>query len=407
MEILDVSINKVIPYARNPRKNEKAVAKTAASIKEFGWRQPIVVDKEYVIIVAHTRLLAAQQLGYDTVPIHIADDLSEAQIKAYRIADNRVGEEADWDEEFLKLEIEELNGYDIDLELLGFDSNELDDILIDTSEIDVLPCEEDDEIPETPDPICQKGDLWFLGDHRLLCGDATLFDDYNKLLRDERIDLVITDPPYNVDYVGKTKDALKIQNDKMKDGDFYAFLSDVYVNLFGHMKEGSPIYVFHADSEGHHFRKAMKVAGIKLAQCLVWEKNSMVMGRQDYHWKHEPILYGWREGEAHKWYSDRKQTTVLSFDRPSRSEEHPTMKPVEMLTYLLSNSSKQGDLVWDSFLGSGSTLIACEKMKRKCYGLELDPKYCDVIIKRWEKFTGKKAERKGVNGTINKSQANC
>jgi DNA modification methylase len=398
MEVIDVPIEKVIPYARNPRKNEAAVAKTAASIKEFGWRQPIVVDKDYVIIAGHTRLLAARQLGYEWVPVHIAYDLNEAQIKAYRIADNRVAQEADWNYELLKLEIEELTDIDLDLSLLGFDLEELDAIMVNTEAIDALPSEEDNEFPNDVEPVCKKGDLWILGEHRLLCGDATIFDDYEKVLQGERIDLVITDPPCNVDYVGKTKDALKIKNDKMGQDDFYAFLADVYVNLFANMKDGAPIYVFHADSEGHNFRRAMKESGMKLAQCLVWEKNSLVLGRQDYHWQHEPILYGWKEGEAHKWYSDRKQTTILSFDRPARSEEHPTMKPIEILAYLLGNSSKPGDLVWDSFLGSGSTIIACEKMKRRSFGLELDPKYCDVIIKRWENFTGRKAERRVMDG---------
>jgi DNA modification methylase len=400
MQIEEIEIERVIPYARNPRKNEAAVAKTAASIKEFGWRQPIVVDKEYVIIAGHTRLQAAKQLDLKKVPIHIADDLTEAQVKAYRIADNRVGEEADWDYELLKLEIEELDDLDLDLSLLGFDSGELEEIMIDPDELEAIPSEEDDEIPEAVEPICQKGDVWHLGEHRLLCGDATVFADYEKILNGELIDLVITDPPYNVDYVGKTKEALKIQNDKMSQSEFFSFLSEVYANLYASMKDGAPVYVFHADSEGDNFRKAMKEAGLKLAQCLVWEKNVMVMGRQDYHWKHEPVLYGWKEGDAHKWYSDRKQTTVLSFDRPVRNIEHPTMKPVEILCYLLGNSSKKGDLVWDSFLGSGSTLIACEKMKRRCYGLELDPKYCDVIIKRWEDYTGKKAERMVLDGAV-------
>ena len=400
MKVEEVSIEKVIPYARNPRKNELAVVKTAASIKEFGWRQPIVVDKDFIIIAGHTRLLAAKKLELSVVPVHIAEDLNEAQIKAYRIADNRVGEEADWDYDLLKLEIEELTDMELDLALLGFDPKELDDITVEAEKVDALPGEEDNEIPEEVEAICQKGDLWMLGEHRLLCGDAILFDDYQKVLQGETIDLVLTDPPYNVDYVGKTKDSLKIQNDSMSQEGFFAFLSEVYSNLFAHMKDGASIYVFHADSEGHNFRKAMKEAGLKLAQCLVWQKNAMVLGRQDYHWQHEPILYGWKEGKAHSWYSDRKQTTILSFDRPSRSKEHPTMKPIEILSYLLGNSSKAGDLVWDSFLGSGSSLIACEKMKRHCFGLELDPKYCDVIIKRWEEFTGKKAQREVYDAAV-------
>ena len=390
LEIFEVDIEKVIPYAKNPRKNKEAVAKVSASIKEFGWRQPIVVDKDYVIIAGHTRLMAARSLALAKVPIHIASDLTKAQVKAYRIADNRVGEEAEWDHDLLKLELEDLGSMDIDLSLLGFDPNELDDLLLDT---DGLPSEEDNQIPDEVKSICKPGDIWLLGDHRICCGDATAREFYERLLEGKQVDMVLTDPPYNVNYQGKNDKGLTIQNDKMKDGDFRAFLSKVYVNLFVSMKEGAPIYVFHSDMEDHNFKEALMDAGLKIAQCLIWKKNQKTFGRRDYNWKHEPILYGWKEGAAHPWYSDRCQTSIVEFDNPPTSAEHPTMKPVEMLTYFLGNSSKKGDLVWDSFLGSGSTLIACERIGRRCAGLEIDPHYCDVIIKRWEDLTGKKAER--------------
>jgi DNA modification methylase len=389
----------VVPYARNPRKNEEAVAKVAASIKEFGWRQPIVVDKDYVVIAGHTRLMAARSLELKEVPIHVALDLTEAQVKAYRLADNRVAEEAEWDYDLLKLELEDLGGTGIDLGLLGFNPEELDDLLIDPEEINALPSDEDDEIPDEVEAVCQPGDIWQLGMHRICCGDATDRSFYQLVLGEQQVDMVLTDPPYNVNYQGKTDQGMTIKNDNMKDGDFRNFIADVYVNLFTCMREGAPIYVFHADSEGHHFRQGMRNAGLKLSECLVWKKNRLVLGRHDYQWQHEPVLYGWKEGAAHPWYSDRSQTTIMEFDRPAKSTEHPTMKPVELLTYLLGNSSKKGDLVWDSFLGSGSTLIACERTGRRCVGLEIDPHYCDVIIKRWEDLTGQKAERVRGNGT--------
>lgn len=398
LEIFEIATEKVIPYARNPRRNEEAIAKVAASIKEFGWRQPIVVDKDYVIIAGHTRLMAAQSLGLKEVPVHIAVDLTEAQVKAYRIADNRVGEEAEWDYDLLKLELEDLGNSDIDLSLLGFDPEELDDLLVDEDEIDSLPSEEDNQIPDKVDAICKPGDIWLLGKNRICCGDSTDPEFYQIVLEGQQVDMVLTDPPYNVNYQGKTDKGLTIRNDNMKDGDFRAFLLAVYKNLFSIMREGAPIYVFHADSEGHHFREGLREAGLKLSECLIWKKNRFVLGRHDYQWQHEPILYGWKEGVAHPWYSDRAQTTIVEFDRPAKSEEHPTMKPVEMLTYLIGNSSKKGDLIWDSFLGSGSTLIACERTGRRCAGLEIDPHYCDVIIKRWEDLTGKKAERVRGNG---------
>lgn len=252
-------------------------------------------------------------------------------------------------------------------------------------------CDED-EAPEPPaDPVTRRGDIYQLGRHRLLCGDSTVMSDAQNLMGDARADMVWTDPPYNVAYEGKTKDALKIQNDEMSAENFYQFLYDAYSNMLMFTKPGGAIYVAHADSEGMNFRKAMIDSGWLIKQCLIWVKQALVMGRQDYHWKHEPILYGWAPGASHNWFADRKQTTVLEFNRPSRNAEHPTMKPVELIEYCLTNSCAPKGLVLDLFGGSGSTLIACEKIGRSAALMELDPRYCDVIVARWEKYTGKKA----------------
>ena len=251
---------------------------------------------------------------------------------------------------------------------------------------------DEDEAPETPaDPITNPGDLWLLGEHRLLCGDSTKAEDVSRLMAGQTADLLLTDPPYNVDYTGKTKDALKVKNDAMEDGAFRQFLVSAFQAAFDAMKPGASFYVFHADSEGFNFRGAINDCGETVRQCLIWVKQTLVMGRQDYQWQHEPCLYGWKEGAAHSWYADRKQTTLLKFDRPTRSSEHPTMKPVEMVAYLMGNSSKAKSIVLDLFLGSGTTLIASEQMGRVCYGMELDPAYCDVVVQRWESLTGEKA----------------
>ncbi len=386
MEIKQLELKDLIPYANNPRKKQ-AIDKVASSIKEFGWQQPIVVDEANVIIVGHTRYEAAQKLGLDKAPVQVAKGLTDAQVKAYRILDNRANQDALWDDELLKIEVQDLDKMDIDLALTGFDDKELDKLLYEEKN----GLTDEDAVPEKVEPKVKQGELWQLGIHRLLCGDATNVDDLQILFRDKKADLYLTDPPYNVDYVGKTKDALKIKNDKFDDDNFNNFLTDAFNNSATKIKAGGSFYIFHADSEGYNFRSACKKANFNTRQCLIWSKNSMVMGRQDYHWQHEPILYGWMEGGSHSWYSDRKQTTILNFARPTKSKEHPTMKPVDIIEYLIKNSSKQEDIILDTFLGSGSTLIACEKTNRSCYGLELDPKYCDVIIKRWEDYTGQTA----------------
>ena len=391
MKVELAPIDTIKPYPNNPRKlSETAIEKVAQSIQEFGFRQPIVVDKDKVIVVGHTRYRASKKLGYKQVPITIAENLTKEQINAYRIADNRTNEEAKWDEELLKMELKELDYKEFDLKMTGFDDKQINDLLFEEKQ----GLTDDDAVPDTPEePISKLGDIWQLGKHRLLCGDSTIEKNINDLFGEQKADLYLTDPPYNVDYVGKTKDALKIQNDKQSDEEFTAFLTKAFTHAANILKLGASFYIWHSDSEGLLFRLAVNEAHFKLRQTLIWSKNSMVMGRQDYQWQHEPCLYGWKEGASHSWYSDRKQTTLLNFDRPTQSKLHPTMKPIKLLSYLINNSSKQEDLIFDSFLGSGSTMIACEKLDRICYGTELDPKYCDVIVKRWEQWTGEKATK--------------
>ena len=386
MKIEQMKIADVIPYERNPRINENAVEAVAESIKEFGWHSPIIVDEHNVIICGHTRLRAAERLGLETVPVHIAEGLTPEQVKAYRIADNRTGEIAEWDYDLLPLELADLQQADFDLSLLGFDAAELDKML-NGDETVTEGMTDPDEVPETPEaPVSKRGKIYQLGAHKLICGDATDRDDLEALMAGEKADLLLQDPPYNVAYEGGTAEHLTIQNDNMDDAAFFKFLTAAFANAVEVMEPGASYYIFHADSEGYNFRGSCRAAGLQVRQCLIWKKDSLVLGRQDYQWLHEPILYGWKDGAAHRWQSDRKQTTVLEFDRPKRSELHPTTKPVEMLIYLIQNSSLSGELVLDCFGGSGSTLIAAEQTGRKAYLMELDEKYCDVIRKRWAEF---------------------
>jgi len=384
MQIEQRNIDEIIPYEKNPRINDKAVDAVAASIREFGWRAPIVVDKDMVIICGHSRWKAAKKLGLTEVPVHIATDLSPEKVKAYRIADNQTGNLAEWDYELLPQELLELQGMDFDLSLLGFDESELDKILHGD---DVVAAGETDpdEVPETPDiPVSKAGEIYQLGTHRLMCGDATKFDDVKALMDGKTADLLLEDPPYNVAYEGGT--GMTIQNDNMDDAAFANFLTAAFTNAVEVMKPGASYYIFHADSEGYNFRGACRAAELQVRECLIWKKDSLVLGRQDYQWQHEPVLYGWKDGSPHRWFSDRSQTTILEFDRPKRSELHPTTKPVEMLIYLLKNSSQRGELILDCFGGSGSTLIAAEQTGRVAHLMELDEKYCDVIRKRWAEF---------------------
>ena len=316
-----------------------------------------------------------------TVPCIIADDLTEEQIKAYRLADNKVSELAEWDFDLLG---EELDGIlDIDMCDFGFELN------FDEEEKEVIEDDFEVELPE--EPKAKLGDIYQLGNHRLMCGDSTNIDDVKRLMDNELADILITDPPYNVDYTGGTKEALKIINDKMDNDNFRCFLIDAFSNANEVMKAGAVFYIWHADSEGYNFRGACFDVGWNVRQCLIWNKNAFVMGRQDYHWKHEPCLYGWKDGASHLWVSDRKQTTVIDFDRPIRNDVHPTMKPIPLFDYQIKNNTKQGDKVLDLFGGSGTTIMACEQNGRVGYVMEYDPKYIDVIISRWENFTGRKA----------------
>jgi DNA modification methylase len=379
----------LVPYENNSRTHsQQQVDQIKRSMNEFGFTNPILLDENNGIIAGHGRLQAAQELGTKLVPTITLKGLTKAQRKAYVIADNQLALNAGWDLDTLKSELLTLKDVDYDLTLMGFDNDFLNGILQDVEEGKT----DEDAVPEAPEtPVTVLGDIWVLGNHRLMCGDSTSIDEVEKLMDGQKADLWLTDPPYNVAYEGKTKDALKIQNDSMTDLDFRQFLRDCYVAADFVMKEGAVFYIWHADSEGYNFRGAAMDAGWKVRQCLIWKKQTLVMGRQDYHWKHEPCLYGWKEGAGHLWAADRKQTTILEFDRPSRSAEHPTMKPVELFEYQLLNNTKGSDLVLDSFGGSGTTMIAAEKNNRYSRLMELDPKYCDVIITRWEEFTGKQA----------------
>jgi site-specific DNA-methyltransferase (adenine-specific) len=389
MKIQEVAVNKLIPYAKNSRTHSpEQVGQIAASIKEFGFRNPILVDG-VGIIAGHGRLMAAQKLGLDKVPTIDCSDMTESQKKAYIIADNKLALNAGWDTAMLSIEMKDLEDEGFDLALLGFDDKELNALL----EPEVTEgLTDEDAVPDVPEePKTKVGDIYILGNHRLMCGDSCSITDMEKLVNNRQVDMWLTDPPYNVAYEGKTKDALTIQNDSMDNEGFRQFLRDAYVTADTVMKAGAVFYIWHADSEGYNFRGAAHDAGWKVRQCLIWKKSTMVMGRQDYHWKHEPCLYGWKEGAGHLWSTDRKQTTILEFDKPSRNGEHPTMKPVALFEYQMLNNTKGGDIVLDSFGGSGTTLLAAEKHGRHAYLMELDPKYCDVIVKRWEDFTGKKA----------------
>jgi len=380
----------LIPYINNSRTHsDEQIAQVSASIKEFGFTNPILIDEDNGIIAGHGRLLAARKLGLDTVPTITLKGLTDAQKKAYVIADNQLALNAGWDLDALKLELETLQELDFDIDLLGFEDDFIDGLL------EPEPSEgltDEDECPEPPEtPVSVLGDIWQLGNHRLMCGDSTSIDAVEKLMDGQLADQLITDPPYNVAYEGKTKDSLTIQNDEMGDADFRQFLKDCYSAADIHMKRGAVFYIWHADSEGYNFRGAAHDIGWKIRQCLVWKKQSMVMGRQDYHWQHEPCLYGWKDGASHLWASDRKQTTILEFDRPSRNAEHPTMKPVDLIEYQMLNNTKGDDIVMDLFGGSGTTMMAAEKNNRMARLMELDPKYVDVIINRWQDFTGKEA----------------
>jgi len=374
-----VKLTNVKPNPNNPRViRDDKFAKLKQSIIDFPEmleKRPLVCYTEgehYIVLGGNMRLKALSDIGAKEIPIILADEWTEEQRAQFLIKDNVGFGEWDWNMLANEWDAEKLTEWG--LELPPMDAIELE-------------AEEDNyEMPDELQTDIVIGDLFEIGEHRLLCGDSTQTDTFEKLFNGHLADLVVTDPPYNVAYEGKTKDALTIQNDSMGDGEFYQFLYDFYTALGSYTKKGGAWYVWHADSEGANFRLAMKNAGIMVKQCLIWVKNSMVMGRQDYQWKHEPCLYGWKEGASHGWYSDRKQTTVLQFDRPTRNAEHPTMKPIPLIAYQIGNSSKHGDIVADGFGGSGTTMVAAHQLQRKCYMVEFDPKYCQVIIDRMIKL---------------------
>jgi DNA modification methylase len=390
MQIETKLISDLIPYVNNARTHsDEQVTQIASSIKEFGFNNPILIDKDNGIIAGHGRLEAAKKLGYTEVPTIRLEHLTDTQRKAFILADNRIALNSGWDTTLLSLELKELDT-ELDLTSLGFDAKELAALLAPEQ---VEGNTDEDSVPDVPEePITKLGDIYQLGNHRLMCGDSTSIDAVEKLMDGQLADQLVTDPPYNIAYEGGSKKREQIKNDEMADEEFRQFLKDVYIAADAVMKAGAVFYIWHADTEGYNFRGAARDMGWRVRQTLIWNKDNSAFGRSDYHWKHEPCLYGWKEGSAHLWATDRKQTTVISCKRPSKSDLHPTMKPVELMEYQILNNTKGSDIVLDLFGGSGSTLIASEKIGRQARLMELDPKYCDVIVKRWEEFTGKKAE---------------
>lgn len=372
LKIVIKDISELKAYENNPRKNDQAVDAVASSIKEFGFKVPVIITNENIIVAGHTRIKACEKLGITKVPCIVADDLNEDQIRAFRLVDNRTAEIADWDLDKLKLEFDNI---ELDLDLFGFE--ELQKKLSDDQEDDDF--DETAAIPEVA--YSQKGDIFELNGHRLMCGDSTDPTIVEKLMNGATADMIFTDPPYNVDYEGAT--GMKIKNDKQKDSDFLAFLSKSFSNMANSLKAGGAVYCCHADTEGLNFRTAFKGAGLKLSSCLIWVKNSLVLSRQDYHWRHEPILYGWKEGASHYFAEDRTQDTIWEYDKPKANDLHPTMKPIPLVARAISNSSRKNEIVLDLFGGSGTTLIASEKLNRRAYLMELDERYMDVIVKRY------------------------
>ena len=379
-----VSIEKLVPYVNNARTHSpEQINKLRSSLREFGFINPVIIDRDFGVIAGHGRILAAKEEGIAEVPCVFADHLTEAQKKAYIIADNRMAMDAGWDEELLRVEIEALQAEAFNLSLTGFDDKELSDLFKDDADVQEDDFDVDAEL-EKP-TFSKTGDVWTLGRHRLACGDSTKADTFEVLMNGRKANLVVTDPPYNVNYEGT---AGKIKNDNLADEKFYQFLLDAFSNIEKVMADDASIYVFHADTEGLNFRKAFSDAGFYLSGCCIWKKPSLVLGRSPYQWQHEPCLYGWKKSGKHQWYSDRKQTTIWEFEKTKKNTDHPTMKPIPLLAYPIQNSSMSNTLVLDPFGGSGSTLIACEQTDRDCYTIELDEKYCDVIVKRYIEQTG-------------------
>ena len=386
MEIKELPLKELKPAAYNPRKKlkkgDKEYEKIKQSLLKFGYVDPIIVNEDLTVIGGHQRLTVLKDLDYETAKCVIVD-LPKEDEKALNIALNKIT--GQWDEALLADLLLDLQESDFNLDLTGFEPPEIDDILSNVHD-KVLSEDEFDVEEELKKPtVSRHGDIWQLGKHRVICGDSTKAETYKQLLDDRKANLVVTDPPYNVD-VEET--AGKILNDNMSDGDFYQFLLSMFTQVENHMEDDASIYVFHADTEGLNFRKAFKDAGFYLSGCCIWKKNSLVLGRSPYQWQHEPCLYGWKKKGKHQWFSDRKQTTIWEYDRPKSSKDHPTMKPIQLMAYPIQNSSMRGTIVLDPFLGSGSTLIAADQTGRVCYGIELDEKFVDVIVKRYIEVTG-------------------
>ena len=395
-EMQQVEISKLVPYANNSRTHSKEqIKKLQASLREFGFVNPILIDRKYNIIAGHGRVLAAKEDGLETVPCVFVDHLTEAQKKAYIIADNRLAEDAGWDKELLSVELESLKELEFDIDLLGFDAAELNTLLNVAEDVQEDDFDVEEELKKPT--FSKQGDLWILGRHRLLCGDSTKSETYEKLMDGKKANLIVTDPPYNVKYEGT---AGKIQNDDLSADAFFNFLFDSFSNMEKVLADDGSIYVFHADTEGLNFRKAFADSGFYLSGTCIWKKQSLVLGRSPYQWQHEPVLFGWKKTGKHQWYSDRKQTTIWEFNRPSKNADHPTMKPVALVAYPIGNSSLTNSIVLDPFGGSGSTLIACEQTDRICCTTELDEKFCDVIVKRYIEQVGSSknvsVQREGV-----------
>lgn len=382
-----VPISKLVPYVNNARTHSpEQVMKLRSSLREFGFINPIIIDRDYGIIAGHGRLLAAKEEGITEVPCVFVDYLTEAQKKAYILADNRMAMDAGWDEELLRVEIEALQGEAFDVSLTGFDEKELADLFKDGSDSDAEDDDYDLSVALEKAAFVERGDLWTVGRHRLMCGDATSAEDVAALMDGRKANLILTDPPYGVSF--KSSSGLTIQNDSMKDEEFYHFLLASFKNMADHLEKGGAAYVFHADTEGLNFRRAFIDAGFHLAGCCIWVKDSLVLGRSDYQWQHEPVLYGFMQNGKHPWYSDRKQTTIWNFAKPKRNANHPTSKPLDLLGYPIGNSTQENAIVIDTFGGSGSTLMACEQMNRTCCTMELDEKYASVILRRYVDDTG-------------------
>lgn len=399
LKIEEIPIEELVPYENNAKKHTREqIAAVEASIREFGFRAPCIVwrndDGRPEVVAGHARITAAKNLGLKKVPCVSCDDLTDAQRRALTLADNQTTMMTGWDEDLLSYELDTLS-MDFDMTDFGFT-----DEMVGMAETVTA---EEHEIPDVIECKAKRGEIWQLGAHRVMCGDATCAEDVKRLGGGVLCDLLLTDPPYNVALgqhmrpsearqLHRRTDGLVIDNDSWEsDEGFIGFLRAAFDNAMALLSPGAAFYVWHADTQRGNFLEACRLAGMTVRECLVWAKNTFTLGRQDYQWKHEPCLYGWKDGASHNWYSDRKQSTVLEFDKPTANEDHPTMKPVGLMAYLIQNSTKRGDTVLDVFGGSGSTLIACEETGRRCLTMELDPHYCDVIIARWEEMTGEKA----------------